>query len=108
MEGTEKRKSWKIDNEARAAALKEWLDYQIALREELIEESEFDSGISSPCPMTIGLLGDVKKSLEISGLKNVARILGENLQTINNTDTGGMMYTLMYGDCMLYDRLGNS
>ena len=98
------RRSWKIDKEARANELKEWLDYQIALREELIEECEFDSGIYAPCLMTMNVLGDVKKSMEISGLKNVARILGTEVQTINNTDTGGIMYTLMYGDCMLYDR----
>ena len=100
----ENRRSWKIDKEARASALKEWLDYQIALREELIEESEFDSGIHAPCLMTLNVMGDVKKSMEISGLKNVARILGSEVQTINNTDTGGVMYTMMYGDCMLYDK----
>ena len=100
----EERKSWKIDNAKRSDDLRQWLDYQIKLREELIEESEFDSGISAPCRMEMSLMGNVKKSMEVSGLKNISRILGGSMKTINNTDTGGIMHTMMYEDCMLYDR----
>ena len=100
----ENRRSWKIDKESRANDLREWLDYQIALREELIEESEFDSGIYAPCLMNMNVMGDIHKSMEISGLKRIAKILGGDIKTVNNTETGGIMYTLMYGDCMLYDK----
>lgn len=102
----ENKRSWKIDKEKRVDELKEWLDCQIALREELIEESEFDSGIHAPCLMYTNLMGDIKKSMEITGVKHIARILGceDEVKTVNNPETSGIMYTLMYGDCMLYDR----
>lgn len=104
MEG----KSWKIDKDARRKELEAWLDYQIELRENMLEESEFDSGIQAPCDMNLNILGETMKSVRISGLSNVARILDTEMSTVNNVDFDGKgtIATVMYKDYLLYDKVG--
>ena len=103
------QRSWKIDKEKRADELKAWLDYQISLREKMIEESEFDSGIQAPCDMQMHLMGETFMSVKVKGIENIARILGGDVKTVNSPSpfdgVGGVIKMLEYGDYTLYEEM---